>query len=145
MAGGQHEARHTPQTPRVVARLGSAESAHKIHADGANVALRVGVISKAQQQAGLADARVADEDQLEDVIVLLRRASMNELSALQADSISASAAGPHRAECSPPEPFALAGGDIRDLRDAQTAQTAVSTLQEAGRRHAENRANRLTA
>ena len=45
---------------------------HKVDANRGDVALRVGVIGKAQQEAGLADARIADEDELENVIVLLR-------------------------------------------------------------------------
>ena len=46
---------------------------HEVDADGGDVALRVGVISEAQQEAGLADARIADEHELEDVVILLRR------------------------------------------------------------------------
>jgi hypothetical protein len=42
---------------------------HKIHADGGDVALRICVIGKAEQQAGLADTRVADEEQLEEIVV----------------------------------------------------------------------------
>ena len=46
--------------------------AYEIHANGRNVALSVRVIGKAQQEARFADAGVADEHQLEHVIVLLR-------------------------------------------------------------------------
>ena len=46
-------------------------AAYEIDADGGNVALCVCVISKAQQEAGLADTRVADEHELKDVVVLL--------------------------------------------------------------------------
>lgn len=42
---------------------------HKINADGGDVALRVCVIGKAQQQAGLADTRVTDEEEFEEVVV----------------------------------------------------------------------------
>ena len=44
---------------------GCDRQAHKVHADGTDVALCVCVISKAEKQAGLSDARVTDEKQLE--------------------------------------------------------------------------------
>ena len=47
---------------------------HEVDADGRDVALCVCVVSKAQQEARLADTGVADEDKLEDVVVLLRAA-----------------------------------------------------------------------
>lgn len=44
------------------ARTGGLEAAtYKINSDGGDVGLCVGVIGEAQQQAGLADAGVADE------------------------------------------------------------------------------------
>ena len=46
-------------------------AAYEIDADCGDVALCVCVISKAQQEAGLADARVADKHELKDVVVLL--------------------------------------------------------------------------
>ena len=46
-------------------------SAHEIHADRRDVALGIRVVGEAQQQARFADARVADEHQLKDVVVLL--------------------------------------------------------------------------
>jgi len=51
---------------------GAAAAAYKVDADGRDVALGVRVVGEAQQQARLADARVADEHELEDVVVLLR-------------------------------------------------------------------------
>ena len=47
---------------------------HEVDADGRDVALCVCVVSKAQQEARLADTGVTDEDKLEDVVVLLRTA-----------------------------------------------------------------------
>ena len=44
----------------------------EVDADGGDMALGVGVVGEAQQQARLAHARVTDEHQLEDVVVLLR-------------------------------------------------------------------------
>jgi hypothetical protein len=40
----------------------------EVHANGGDVALRVGVISKTQQQAGLAHAAVANEQQFEEKV-----------------------------------------------------------------------------
>jgi hypothetical protein len=45
---------------------------HKVDADGGDVALRVCVVGETQQQAGLADTRVADEEELEEVVVSVR-------------------------------------------------------------------------
>lgn len=47
----------------------SHRGTYKVHTDGGDVAFCVGVIGKTQQQAGLSNARVADEEQLEQVIV----------------------------------------------------------------------------
>mmetsp|Transcript_20605 Transcript_20605/g.53255 ORF Transcript_20605/g.53255 Transcript_20605/m.53255 type:complete len:308 (+) Transcript_20605:259-1182(+) len=44
----------------------------EVHADRADVRLRVRVVSEAQQQARLAHATVANQHQLEDVVILLR-------------------------------------------------------------------------
>eukprot|EP00967_Tisochrysis_lutea_P078811 scaffold107444_cov28-Tisochrysis_lutea.AAC.4 len=44
--------------------------AYKVDTDSADVRLGVGVVSKAQQQTRLAHARVSDQHQLEDVVVL---------------------------------------------------------------------------
>ena len=44
----------------------------EVNADGGDMALGVRVVGEAQQQAGLAHARVADQHKLEDVVVLLR-------------------------------------------------------------------------
>ena len=52
-------------------QLGGRGAAHEIHADGADVRLGVRVVSEAQQQARLSDTRVADEHELEHVVVLL--------------------------------------------------------------------------
>lgn len=46
---------------------------YKVHTDGGDVAFCVGVIGKAQQQAGLPNAGVSDEEQLEQVIVSVWR------------------------------------------------------------------------
>ena len=43
---------------------------HKVHPDGADVRLGVGVIRKSQQQARLSYARVSDQHELEDVVIL---------------------------------------------------------------------------
>jgi len=45
----------------------------EVDPDGGDVALRVRVVGEAQQQAGFAHAAVADEKQLEQIIVLRRR------------------------------------------------------------------------
>ena len=42
----------------------------EVHANGADVALRVGVVSEPQQEAGLAHAGVSDQQELEEVVVL---------------------------------------------------------------------------
>jgi len=42
----------------------------EVDTDGGDVALSVGVVSEADEQAGLADAGVADDDELEQVVVL---------------------------------------------------------------------------
>jgi hypothetical protein len=42
----------------------------KVNTNGGNVALGVRVVSKADEEAGLADARVANDDELEQVVVL---------------------------------------------------------------------------
>merc|ERR1719326_1363726 len=57
------------QLDRLALQLDRAD--FEVDADGGDVALRVGVIGKAQQEARLADARVADEHELENVIVFL--------------------------------------------------------------------------
>ena len=42
----------------------------KINADRADIRLRVGVVRKAQQEAGLADARIADGDYFDEAFFL---------------------------------------------------------------------------
>merc|ERR1719277_2024870 len=42
----------------------------EVHADGTYVALSVGVVCETEEQAGLADTRVANEEQLEEVVIL---------------------------------------------------------------------------
>jgi len=44
---------------------------YKVHTNGADVALRVSVVRKSEQQAGFADARVANEQQFEQVIATI--------------------------------------------------------------------------
>ena len=56
-----------------VAAQGHAQvNAYEVDADRRDVALSIRVVSKAQQQAGLADTRVADQHELEHVVILLR-------------------------------------------------------------------------
>jgi hypothetical protein len=45
------------------------QCSYKVNADSGNVALSVGVVGKAEQQARLPHARVADEQELEEVVV----------------------------------------------------------------------------
>jgi hypothetical protein len=42
---------------------------YEVNTDGGDVALGVGVVCESEQQAGLADARVSDQEELEEVIV----------------------------------------------------------------------------
>mmetsp|Transcript_36305 Transcript_36305/g.85696 ORF Transcript_36305/g.85696 Transcript_36305/m.85696 type:complete len:230 (+) Transcript_36305:105-794(+) len=65
-------ARRVPnlQLDRLAIQLDGAD--FKVDANGADVALGVRVVGEAQQQAGLAHTRVADQHKLEDVVVLLR-------------------------------------------------------------------------
>lgn len=51
-------------------RLRSAAADLEVDTDGGDVALGVGVISESQQQTRLAHARIADQKQLEQVVVL---------------------------------------------------------------------------
>ena len=43
----------------------------EVHADRGNIALRVGVVRKAEQQTRFTGARVAEQEQLEEVVVRL--------------------------------------------------------------------------
>jgi len=63
-------ARRVPdlQLDRLAVELDGAD--FKVDTNRADVALGVGVVREAQQQARLTDARVADEQQLEEVVVL---------------------------------------------------------------------------
>jgi hypothetical protein len=45
--------------------------AYKVDTNGANVAFRVRIVGKTQQQAGFPDARVANKQQLEQVVAVL--------------------------------------------------------------------------
>ena len=42
---------------------------HKVDSDGGDVAFRIGVVSEPEEQAGLSDARVSDEQELKEVVV----------------------------------------------------------------------------
>jgi hypothetical protein len=42
---------------------------HKVHTDGRDITLRVGIIGKSQQKTRLPDTGVTDEEELEEVIV----------------------------------------------------------------------------
>lgn len=42
---------------------------YEVYADGRDVALRVGVVCEPQEQAGLSDAGVTDEEEFEEVVV----------------------------------------------------------------------------
>jgi hypothetical protein len=55
----------------LAAKLNGADL--KVDANGGDVALGVGVVGKAEQQARLAHARVADEKQLEKIVAARRR------------------------------------------------------------------------
>lgn len=44
----------------------------EVHTNGRNVALGIGVVGEPQQQARLSDARVTDEEELEEVVVSAR-------------------------------------------------------------------------
>jgi len=44
-------------------------STYEVNTDSRNVAFRVGVISKTEQQAGLSNTGVSDEEKLKKVIV----------------------------------------------------------------------------
>ena len=60
--------------PRQLALLPvSASLTYEIDSDGRNVGLGVCVIGESQQQAGLSDAGVSNEQELEEVIVSERR------------------------------------------------------------------------
>ena len=62
---------------RPVAGRGAARGrcTHKVDADGRDVALGVCVVCETEQQAGLSDTRVTDEEKLEEVVVsVVRRA-----------------------------------------------------------------------
>lgn len=50
-------------------------STYEVNTDSRDVALRVGIIGESQQQAGLSYTRVSDEEELEEVVVSVRRAS----------------------------------------------------------------------
>lgn len=49
----------------------SKNTTHKVHADGRDVRLAVGVVGEAEKQATLADAAVADEQELFFVCVFV--------------------------------------------------------------------------
>ena len=49
--------------------LSARQVTYKVYADGGNVALGVGVVGETEEQARLSDARVANKEQLEQVIV----------------------------------------------------------------------------
>lgn len=49
-------------------KLNSADL--EINADRRDVALGIGIVGETEEQAGLADTGVADEEQLEEVVVL---------------------------------------------------------------------------
>jgi hypothetical protein len=69
----ERSATHAHRERSAVAAQGRAQaSAYEVDADGRDVALGIRVVSKAQQQAGLADTRVADQHELEHVVILLR-------------------------------------------------------------------------
>ena len=46
---------------------------HEIDTNRRDVALGVGIVGEAQQKAGLSDTGVTNQDQLEDIVVLLRQ------------------------------------------------------------------------
>lgn len=50
----------------------NTNTTHKVDADGGDVALRVRVVREAQQEAGLAHARVPDQQQLEQVVTAVK-------------------------------------------------------------------------
>jgi len=56
------------QLDRLAVQLDGSD--FKVNTNGTDVALRVGVVGEAQQKARLADARVPNEQQLEEVVIL---------------------------------------------------------------------------
>jgi hypothetical protein len=54
---------------------GSASKTYEVDTDGGDVALGVGVVCEPEKQARLSDTGVADEEELEKVVVSGRRAS----------------------------------------------------------------------
>ena len=50
-----------------------AGSTHKVDTDGRDVALGVCVVGETEEQARLSDTRVTDEEELEEVVVSVRR------------------------------------------------------------------------
>lgn len=50
----------------------------EVHADGGDVGLRVRIVSKAEEEARLAHATVANENKLEDIVVFLRHSEVVE-------------------------------------------------------------------
>lgn len=51
------------------------KSTHKVDTDCGNVALSVCVVRKSEQQAGLSDTRVTDQEELEEIVVSVPRIS----------------------------------------------------------------------
>lgn len=47
----------------------NAGQTHEVDADGRDVGLRVGVIGEPQEEAGLSNTGVSDEEELEEVVV----------------------------------------------------------------------------
>lgn len=50
---------------------------YEVNTDGGDVALGVGIVGEPKQQAGLSDARVADKQELEEVVVPANVASVS--------------------------------------------------------------------
>jgi hypothetical protein len=48
------------------------EETHEVDTDSRNVALGVCVVGETEEQAGLSDTRVTDEEELEEVVVSIR-------------------------------------------------------------------------
>lgn len=48
---------------------GGGGCTHKVHADGGDVALGVGVIGKSEQQTRLSNTRISDKEELEEIVV----------------------------------------------------------------------------
>jgi hypothetical protein len=59
---------------RSLGAAGIMSETHEVDADGGDVALCVCVVGEPEQQARLSDTRIADEEELEEVIVSVGRA-----------------------------------------------------------------------